>query len=171
MRVCLRVRPLSTHEKAQNCSTVITYPFKDVVQIGSDRSFTFDYVKSERAPQVSLVTTPVLNDTSSSTSCLRAPHAFWIINACSSHLFSQSTYFSILSNSLMSMMSVSPVSYRPSWTDTMRPLSPTGKQEGMSLSTRLLSISMPVTISNDEPFPLHVGLCGDAIKSFRRASY
>jgi len=51
VRVCLRVRPLMPHEKAQNCSSVISYPNPDTVLIGTDRLFTYDYVKGEQATQ------------------------------------------------------------------------------------------------------------------------
>jgi len=44
-RVALRVRPLNNKESLQNCSECLTIiPDAPQILIGTDRSFTFDYV-------------------------------------------------------------------------------------------------------------------------------
>ncbi|RUP46015.1 P-loop containing nucleoside triphosphate hydrolase protein [Jimgerdemannia flammicorona] len=52
VRVALRVRPLTSKEQMSSCSECITFiPDEPQILIGTDRSFTFDYVFSPDSPQ------------------------------------------------------------------------------------------------------------------------
>ena len=59
VRVCLRVRPMLEFEKAAGYRSVVTYPQPNTLLIGQDRMFSFDYVKTEYAPQVSTSLRPI----------------------------------------------------------------------------------------------------------------
>ncbi|RUS22443.1 hypothetical protein BC937DRAFT_89158 [Endogone sp. FLAS-F59071] len=52
VRVALRVRPLTPKEQMSSCSECLTFiPDEPQILIGTDRSFTFDYVFSPETPQ------------------------------------------------------------------------------------------------------------------------
>jgi hypothetical protein len=57
IRVGLRVRPLTEKEQLSNCTECISFiPDEPQILIGTDKSFTFDYVYNSTTPQAQVYT-------------------------------------------------------------------------------------------------------------------
>lgn len=168
---CLSVLSIPIFPSIQSCSSVISYPAPDSVLLGSDRNFTFDYVKGEHVAQVCCCS--IRHDTNSIKDRFDAIFSFSTETPLRHHSFLVTIVYSLthsstilnihpfVDSSPLCMMTVWHHKWPPSWMAIMLRLSLMVKQAGM------LSINITTLPTTDDdmfiPISTYSSFCSSPV--------